>query len=194
MWPCIDFAHMRGRLFSLIDFGRQPDSRGDVALGAGLVQPVIDGNEFTVRPLYSPRIANIRFARAASENIFLSPGRTVVSTEHRTDGARFAAVGVGDAEASIGEADHGGRIAAVFAVIFNGIRQPLPVEATVPRAEQLDEIVLCWVVVSAAQGHEEIAVGHANRRRHNRVAAGRFRSDPGELVPVTASGSGARTK
>jgi len=122
----IDVPQMRGHFFLLIDFGHRPDSRGNVALGAGLVQPVIDRDQFAVRPLHGPRIANIRFARAVAQNIFPSPGGTVITTEHRTDGTRFIAVGIGDAEASIDEADHGEWITAVFAVFFNGIGQPLP--------------------------------------------------------------------
>ncbi len=39
---------MRGYFFLLIDFGHRPDSRGDVALGAWFVQPVIDRDQFAV--------------------------------------------------------------------------------------------------------------------------------------------------
>ena len=88
---------MRGRFFPLIDFGRRPDSRSDVAFGARFVQPVIDRNEFAVRPLHGPRIANVRFARAAAQNVLRSPRRAVIIAQYRTDGVRFVAIGIGNA-------------------------------------------------------------------------------------------------
>ena len=124
----------------------------------------------------------------------MSPGLTIITAEDRTDGVRFVAICIGDANGAIGKADHRGGIAAILAVFFNGIGQPLKAQAAVPRAEQLDEIVLGRVVVPAAQGHEEISVSHANRRGHNRIAAGRLKPDPGKLVEVSACGPGARAK
>ncbi len=46
----INVAQVRGHFFLLIDFGHRPDSRGDVALGAWFVQPVIDRDQFAVLP------------------------------------------------------------------------------------------------------------------------------------------------
>lgn len=99
-------AQMRGHFFLLIDFGYRPDGRGYIALGAGFVEPVVDCNQFTVRPLHIPRITDVWFARTAVHNMFRSPGRAVIRAEHRTDGTRFIAIGVSDAKTSIGEVDH----------------------------------------------------------------------------------------
>jgi len=41
---------------------RREDRRGDISLGARFVQPVIDRDQFAVRPLHGPGIANVRFA------------------------------------------------------------------------------------------------------------------------------------
>jgi hypothetical protein len=50
----------------LVDSRHRPDRRGDVTFRAGFVQPVVDRNQFTVRPLHCPCIADVWFARAAA--------------------------------------------------------------------------------------------------------------------------------
>src|SRR4051794_25853587 len=90
-----------------------PDRRDDGAVGAGGALPeVVDGDHLPVRALDTARIPQVAAGAVLTQGDLRLPGVALVTAEAGAHAVGSGAVAVGEAEASIRQADHTGWIAA----------------------------------------------------------------------------------
>src|SRR6185369_9515853 len=141
---------------------RIPNRGRDITLTPGLVVKIVNRHDPAVGALRTARISQITPAAIVTQPDFFPPRSSMVAAQAGSNTVRLRAITVGQAEATIAEANQARRIAFAKVGRWSGVK--CPGVAAVPRTVGIHPAP---VSLATADRRKQVAFARAHSRRHD---------------------------